>query len=1280
LFILFVLVNSTAFSQLDTEHFIAPMYASNHSYTTPGDQVIYLSTPSPTAVSYSIKSGDGTVLQSGNVSNSAPVYYTMNGYGTAFCVDENDLSKALVGRGVHVTASDKIYCNLRANSSNENQATSLTCKGKVALGNVFRIGHYPSPQNLASTSTTHLENKSATFGIYATEDNTAISIDLTTTQPVLHGSDAPSTASVITVSLNKGETYVLALENRDSQQNDGTGMVGALVTSDKPVAINCGSWGGNLAEANVVDVGIDQIVPYEKVGNEYAVVRGASSSDDYEKVMVVAHEDGTEIFTNGNATAIAIINAGEHYLISGSHYVDDAMYVTSNKPVFAFQFLMGSASTKYNTQGMNYLPPISCGTSYFVDNIPFIEKIGDHTYGGAVSIVTTKGAVVTVNGLVPPTAAVPVPGSDYEMYKMVGLTGDVSVTSNTIALVSFIGESGVAGYGGYYSGFEETIINEGTQCLPGYLFEGTGRFTTYQWFKDGIPLESETNDSIYATETGIYTFEYTLASCKDTSKVIVAVALNDFSLQGNTMFCAGDSVEQAIVGTGFDSVSWSTGELDTAIYISQTGQYDVRIYSDLTNECYVDTFVTVIENARPVVSVNDAVICTGNSGTFTATSDSLVSGYLWSEKGSGTSESTIGSTVGNYTVQITDVNGCLDTATGVLTINAIPVVNVNSATICMGDPSVNFTASSDSTAAHYLWSGNGSGNQAMTSGSTAGDYIVTLVDNNGCTGVGTGVLTVNALPVVTVLNKAICAGGATATFTATSDSTVSSYLWSENGTGTADTTTGAVVGNYTATIIDQNGCVGVGTGTLITAALPVIKVDSLSICPSGSAVEFTVSSDSTAVNYLWSANGTGTSPTTFGTIPGDYNVLVTDLNGCQGTGYGLLKSEASPTVSVANQSICIGGPEATFFADSKEATSYQWSDKGTGTDSITLGNAPGNYTVTVTDLNGCTASDSGLLIVDSLPQVFVNSETVCDGDSASTFTAISATAVTYFWSGNGSGTTASTSGTTAGPYIVTIVDNNGCIQTNFGMLTMISYPSDFQIEGDSVGCKGQELLINGAQSDAESFLWNTGSTASEITVITSGNYDLTASNEENGVSCAITTSIELSFKSYPEVPFLGPYANCFSYQAELVLDVPLVANFEWINEDSEDSMLIVTAAGVYEVDVFYDSKCRVRDSITVSEICPSSYFIPNAFSPNKDGVNDFFMPQINNIMEYQIEIFDRWGEEIFYSSDINVGWDGNYKGHAAQMEVYVYQITVKGHDAELRVGNKSIVGVVSLVR
>jgi len=282
-----------------------------------------------------------------------------------------------------------------------------------------------------------------------------------------------------------------------------------------------------------------------------------------------------------------------------------------------------------------------------------------------------------------------------------------------------------------------------------------------------------------------------------------------------TANATGSALTYAWTGTGtFSSTTISNPSVTSG---ANTGKYYVTITNGCGFKASDSTSVTV--NSLPTPSIANAAICAGDpAATFDA---GTYSSYVWSANGTGTSKTTTGTTAGNYTCQVTDANGCKASATGILTVNALPTPSIANAAICVGDPAATFDAGTYSS---YVWSANGTGTSKTTTGTTAGNYTCQVTDANGCKASATGVLTVNAIPTPSIANAAICAGDPAATFDA---GTYSSYVWSANGTGTSKTTTGTTAGNYTCQVTDANGCKASATGVLTVNALPSVSFSGL---------------------------------------------------------------------------------------------------------------------------------------------------------------------------------------------------------------------------------------------------------------------------------------------------------------------------------------------------------------------------------------------------------------------------------------------------------------------
>ena len=548
--ILLILISFTncCLGQLDTIHFIPPFGTDNTPNERPGNVHIYLSTPSTTPVNYTITDAANTViLNSGTVVAGTPVRYDSYGVASGVAVYDADLNTPLSSDvGFKVVADSEIYVNLRVRSDDNAQAGSLTSKGQNAYGQIFRLGSIPNQQNNS--------NKATTFGIIATDDNTTVQIDMTGSGVTLQGTGAPNTNAVITVNLNEGECYVMRAE-ADVDPDNLDGMIGTLVTSNKPIVVNTGSWCGEPTTSGGRDYGIDQIVGLQKVGNEYIFVR-ASGGDDRELPMIVAHFDNTEIYVNGNGAPVATINAGEYHLINGSNYVNEVMHVQTSQDVFAYQILAGNNAG--NTAGMNFVPDISCQIEDVIDAVPDVHQIGSNNFSGGMTITTFAGSEIYINGVLEtstPETITLASGDSYDIYKLSGLTGDHQVVSNTMAIVSFFGVSGVAGYGGYFSGFarpQSVSLNPDPLSADAVENCVTGLFTIERAGDLSVPLDVD----ISIAGTATYGVDYVIQDLAGNEIPSVIQFAPGESIIGYGVFSLPDNLNE-VVETVVVSMGWA---------------------------------------------------------------------------------------------------------------------------------------------------------------------------------------------------------------------------------------------------------------------------------------------------------------------------------------------------------------------------------------------------------------------------------------------------------------------------------------------------------------------------------------------------------------------------------------------------------------------------------------------------------------------------------------------------------------------------------------------------
>jgi gliding motility-associated-like protein len=521
--LLLVIISINCFSQFSKTHYIPPL--SGSSSVVSEDQFLYISTPNVNPINFRIiELGGNTII--GTVSRNVPyVYYAGFGNDTQLHVDAAAVNNVFSNKGYIVEADDLVYVSARVTAGSGNQAGQLVSKGLASLGNRFRIGAF---NNNAVGNYTNIHN---TFiSVLATENNTVV--NFSDIKPGVIPLNSSTGNAPFSITLNSGESYVMAVQGPTNPNRDG--LIGSLVTSDKPIAVNCGSFGGSNAVGNL-DLGFDQIVAAERTGTEYIFIK-STGIDAVEKVLLVADENNTEIFINGSTTSIATIDAGEYFELLGSSFnIDGNLYVQTSKKTFAYQSIGDNGASDQRNQELFFVPPLSCQTPRVIDNIPFINSVGSRPFTGRVTLVTETAATLTfvIDGVNYTLATLPfgitvdgptnVTGNaNYQTYVLTGLTGNVSVFSTGEIYLAAYGSSGAATFGGFYSGFTfkpEISFNQvnvaQASCIPNTVLSVNtlSPFDTFQWYFNDVIIPGATNSAYTPLNPGYYYVSAVISGC-----------------------------------------------------------------------------------------------------------------------------------------------------------------------------------------------------------------------------------------------------------------------------------------------------------------------------------------------------------------------------------------------------------------------------------------------------------------------------------------------------------------------------------------------------------------------------------------------------------------------------------------------------------------------------------------------------------------------------------------------------------------------------------------------
>ena len=486
---------------------------------------------------------------------------------------------------------------------------------------------------------------------------------------------------------------------------------------------------------------------------------------------------------------------------------------------------------------------------------------------------------------------------------------------------------------------------------------GTPTGGTYAWSNGG----TGSSITVTPTATTTYTVTYTVNGCSATQPSIVTVNQLPIVTTTNSTICSGGTATLSATANPPGGVfTWSTGATGNSISVSPTTTTNYTV-SYSVNGCNSGPVTSqVIVTPAPTVSINNATICAGSSGTLTATPSTTGGTYLWST-GASTQQITVNPAVTTtYSVTYTAAGCSPVTAAGIVTVNSTPTVTSSNQTICSGNTAT-LQAAGTPTGGTYAWSNGGTGSSITVTPTATTTYTVTYTVN-GCSATQPSIVTVNQLPIVTTTNSTICAGG-TATLSATANPPGGVFTWSTGATGNSISVSPTTTTNYTVSY-SVNGC----NSTPVTAQVvinqpPTVSVNSVTICE-GNTATLTATPSAIGGTYLWSTNGNTASITVSPVSTTNYTVTYT-ISGCSpAIATGTVTTLTSPLVNLgADTTICtVDFPYTLTASVTGTNNQFTW-NTGDQTQSITI-TTGGTYTVNVTNSSGCSASDVVQIISD----------------------------------------------------------------------------------------------------------------------------------------------------------------------------------------------------------------------------------------------------------------------------------------------------------------------------
>ena len=701
-----------------------------------------------------------------------------------------------------------------------------------------------------------------------------------------------------------------------------------------------------------------------------------------------------------------------------------------------------------------------------------------------------------------------------------------------------------------------TVSNDTTVCAGSSLnLRGSATFTnngeTYIWRAKGAGasfIQAQGRNAVLNIPLNfsgrlVYEFIVEEGNCIHADSVVINVTPAPVvTLVADTILCpnATTTIQAPL---GFATYRWQDGTLGATYPSARAGLYSITVTS--VDGCQAVDSIVIREKMVPnPLILGDSILCPGETTRLSIVANFVA--YSWS---TGSTASTIlVSQAGNYTVTVTDLDGCRISGNKLVEQKSNPQANISGpaffcqdlSTILVG-PDGNFT---------YRWS-TGETTQDIEV-STQGLVGLTVTNEFGCTASSSLNVIERSNPAIQVGGEKFFCGNATATLIA--DPGFRAYSWSTGATSSSITIN--TPDTYRVSVTDAFGCQGVAAATIDTIPFPRPVITGKSSLCSG---DRSVITPGNFMAYVWSTGDTSSSITV--SSPSNYSVTVTAANGCKGADTIPVNVFSNPNPDIQGDLVLCPG-ERTIMSLANAYSSYSWS---TGSSNATVSiNQQGPLTVVVRDVNGCTGKDSVNIarVNNPIPSIQGPTE-LCAGDTVE----LSGGLGYQFYRWSTGDTIPELQISTGGLFRLTITDFNNCVADTSINVLLLANPKP-EIAGDRVICNGSRANLTSTTGYTQ-YSWSNGRTTPNISVNAPGLYIL-ATTSANG--CISRDSIDLMLVN-PKFPAGRGEEKILCRGNSAVLDPgPGFDSYQW-STGASTRTITVSLEGRYEIMVVDSNGC-----------------------------------------------------------------------------------------------------------
>ncbi|MCR6641271.1 MAG: gliding motility-associated C-terminal domain-containing protein, partial [Sporocytophaga sp.] len=985
---------------------------------------------------------------------------------------------------------------------------------------------------------------------------------------------------------------------------------------------------------------------------------GAGCTDTASVVININGQPTVSVTTPAAVCAPATIDLGT--LVSGAasySYFSDASATTASPQVVSASgtyYIVGSngvgctdtASVVININGqptVSVTTPAAVCAPATIDLGTLVSGAASYSYFSDASATTVSPQVVSASGT----------------YYIVGSNG-VGCTDTASVVININGQPTVS------------VTTPATVCAPATIDLGTlvSGAASYSYFSDASA--TTVSPQVVSASGTYYIVGSNGVGCTDTASVVINInGQPTVSVTTPAAVCAPATIDLGTLVSGAASYSYfSDASATTASpqVVSASGTY--YIVGSNGVGCTDTASVAVVINGQPTVSVTTpAPVC----APATINLGSLVSGAAsysyFSNSGATVASSQVVSASGTYYIVGTNGAGCTDTASVSVVINTQPTVAVSvPAAVCA--PATIDLGTLVSGAASYSYFSDASATTASPQVvSTSGTYYIVGSNGAGCTDTASVVININGQPTVSVTTPAaVCAPATIDLGTLVSGAASYSYFSDASAT-TASPQVVSASGTYYIVGSNGAGCTDTVSVVININGQPTVSVTTpAAVCAPATIDLGTLVSGAASYSYFSDASATTASPQVV-SASGTYYIVGSNGVGCTDTASVAVVINGQPTVSVTTPAAVCAPATIDLGTLVSGAASYSYfSDASATTASPQVVSTSGTYYIVGSNGAGCTDTASVVININGQPTVSVTTPAaVCAPATIDLGTLVSGAASYSYFSNSGATVASSQVVSTSGTYYIVGTNIAGCADTvsvnvEINPLPVVVGNNQNVCGSGPIDLTDPKVTIGSSTGLIYSYWTNAAATipVGDPKAVSTGTYYIEGTSQEG---CKAIQQVTVTVSPLPVINMPSEFTFCPLTDPVFEIEAKGTGGdtYLWTPGNVASKILPVTEPGVYQLTLINSlTTCSVQKEVKVIEECAPEVFFPNVFTPNGDGKDDVYQIFGHHVENFNITIFNRWGEIIFQSNDLEKSWDGYYLDKIMEQGVYPWTVTYEG--------------------